>query len=93
MKFPKPQRIIDEEVLDWARGRPCEVCGSAPPSDPAHIQTRKSGGPDTKDNVWSLCREHHTMQGTIGIKSFSERFGLELTWVGGYPRRMGVEGD
>jgi hypothetical protein len=87
MGFPKEKRIVDETILDWARNRPCDVCRTSPPSDPAHIQTRKSSGPDIKENLWSLCRLHHVEQGAIGIKSFAEKYGLPLKWIGSYPRR------
>jgi hypothetical protein len=55
-------RIVDDNVLEMFRWRPCDACGLRAPSDPAHIKTVGSGGDDVPSNLMSLCREHHRMQ-------------------------------
>jgi hypothetical protein len=87
MRFPKNERIKDEKTLEAFRNRPCDVCRNPPPSDPAHIQTVKSGGPDTPDNLFSLCRKHHVEQHKIGIQSFCDKYKLGLSYESGWPRR------
>lgn len=70
---PKPQRKVDREALDTEKEKPCAVCGRGP-SDPAHIKTRGSGGPDADFNVMPLCRLHHIEQGKRGLVSMSEKY-------------------
>jgi hypothetical protein len=50
------RRIIDETE---ARRRPCEVCGSNYLVCGHHIKSRGSGGPDTAENIVSLCVPCH----------------------------------
>ena len=61
----KSKRIENQEVLDLFRNKPCAACGKIG-SDPCHIKSRGSGGPDAEWNLISLCREHHTEQHAIG---------------------------
>lgn len=73
MTFEKPKRIVDEELLAHFRKRPCDICHKFP-SDPAHLQTRGSGGNDVENNLVSLCREHHTQQGQVGFFKMFELY-------------------
>jgi len=91
VKFPKSKRFVSKENLQWARDRPCDVCGDPSPSDPAHIKTRKSGGHDHKSNLMSLCRSCHTIQGMMGIKSFIKEHHLPISYEDGIPRRTDLK--
>ncbi len=47
---------------DWIRSRPCDVCGTPPPSDPHHVRSRGAGHGDWIDgrgNLLPLCRPCH----------------------------------
>lgn len=59
--YPKPSRVRSRVVLEEVKREPCCICRR--PSDPAHIKTRGSGGPDAAWNVLNLCRAHHIEQG------------------------------
>lgn len=61
-----------QEKLNKFRGKPCVVCRK--PSDPAHIKTRGSGGPDEEDNLLSLCRMHHSEQHQVGWVRFARKY-------------------
>ncbi|MGV3043490.1 putative HNHc nuclease, partial [Staphylococcus rostri] len=54
--------------------------------DLAHLEAVGRGRDRTKINhygnkVLALCRDHHTEQHTIGIKSFNEKYHLQDSWV------------
>ena len=80
----------DNDVLDYFRKRPCEVCNKPPPSDPCHIRSKGAGGKDEPENLMSLCREHHTSQHQMGLKSFVRKYNLPVDIVSIYPRRLVV---
>ena len=63
-------KIVNEQVLNWFRNEPCEMCGKSPPSDPHHLWTRGQGGNrlDVPWNLVSLCRRCH--QNVQGVKAF-----------------------
>ncbi len=69
-------------MLYWQQHLYCKVCigmGVLRPTDPPHhIKTRGSGGKD-KDNLISLCWEHHRQVEQIGVKKFIQ----EYPWVRG----------
>jgi hypothetical protein len=69
VSLAKPTRIEDDKVLDNFRNKACVICRK--PSDPAHIKSRGSGGPDAPWNVICLCRKHHTEQHQIGWRKFA----------------------
>lgn len=58
-------------LLEYANER-CEVCGEKP-SDPAHIISRKAGGPAMDFNLLALCRNHHSAQHACGWHRFCEK--------------------
>lgn len=58
--IPKPVRVRDESVLDWARNRgECEVCGRVRPTEPHHLRSVGAGGGDEWSNICAVCRECH----------------------------------
>jgi len=72
--YQKKKRIKDEKLLEEFRNKPCEVCGHHGPSDPHHIISRGAGGDDTRDNLISLCRSHHTQIHAIGSSTFFNKY-------------------
>lgn len=70
---PKPKRKADLEVLAEVRAKPCCICGRWP-SDPSHVKSRGSGGPDTPWNVVPMCREHHREWHQIGPSKFLRKY-------------------
>lgn len=83
----------DIDWLEYYRRRPCQVCGEPPPSDPAHIQSKGSGGPDSEDNLMSLCRGHHVQNHAYGWKAFSKMYGLPISFENIYPRRSDIKNN
>jgi len=69
----KNTRIKDRKLLDWIKEMPCLACGKYP-SDPCHIKTVKSGGPDLAINLLSLCRRHHSEQHQYGFFKFANKY-------------------
>jgi hypothetical protein len=65
MMFPKIKRVVNRKLLDEVKTRPCFVCRYRP-TDPCHIISRGSGGPDEPYNVISLCRKHHQLHHSLG---------------------------
>jgi len=57
---------------------PCVVCGRAP-SEAAHVRSRGAGG--TWRDIVPLCRDHHRIQHAMGIRSFEERFDVDLAAI------------
>jgi len=49
------------------------------PLDRDHITTRGAGGKD-ENNVWILCRKHHTERHKVGIFYFIKKYNLK-TWL------------
>lgn len=83
----KNVREVNEDALQAARDKPCIICGRPAPSDPSHIKTRGSGGPDTEWNVVPMCRVHHTEWGKRGCLTFIRKhpaFGSKLYALGWY---------
>lgn len=71
--FPKQMLCIKKKL--------CVICGK-PGADIAHVQTVGMGRNRTKINhtgmyIMSLCREHHTLQHTIGLTTFMETFHIK----------------
>lgn len=66
-------RLVDKKLLAQIRTQPCCIC-NARPVDACHIRTRGSGGPDTSWNVMPMCRRHHTEQGHLGWRIFTDRY-------------------
>ena len=68
----RPKRLKNEKLLAETRKMPCVVCGKRP-SDPDHITSRGAGGDDASNNLWPLCREHHTERGW-GFEKFLKKY-------------------
>ena len=90
-------RIVDEELLDEFRSRPCEWCGSGHRSDPHHIFTRGMDGGsrlDIRINLISLCRHCHIQvhYGNLDrihlLKEVSIREGKPLEFIVGEIQRI-----
>jgi len=75
MRDPKPVRQTDEDYVDWIRGKDCLICGS-PGSDPAHLDTRGSGGSDL--TCVPLCRTHHREQEDNPLRDFEQEYKINL---------------
>lgn len=60
-----------------ARTMQCAACGRHPPSQAAHVRSRGAGGKD-RGNVVGLCATCHSIQHTIGIRAFQERYHVNL---------------
>lgn len=62
---------------EWVRTFPCVVCGRAP-VDAAHVRSRGAGG--TSEDLIPLCRECHSAQHQMGIRTFERRHVVDLAW-------------
>jgi len=71
--FPKKKRVINKKVLDRVRKLPCVVCGSKA-DDVDHIKTVGSGGNDSEDNLWPMCRSHHQQKHLLGLKRLCDKY-------------------
>ena len=65
--------------------RKCVICGK-PNSDIAHLEAVGSGRDrrthdHTNHHVLALCRNHHSTQHQMGIKTFNQTYHLENSWV------------
>lgn len=76
MDLKKPKRKTDEEFIQWIKRFSCLVCNYWP-TDAAHVISRGANGDDV-GNVVSLCRACHTTQHAIGIKTFCQRYNVDL---------------
>ena len=56
-------RVVNERLLRECRGRPCELCGAKPPSEPHHVIRKGIGASSRLDHAFNLlavCIYHHT---------------------------------
>lgn len=70
----KPKRLEDKRLIEMVRQMPCCICGAPPPSDPSHIRSRGSGGPDTAYNVLPKCHRHHVEWHQYGPSKFFKEY-------------------
>ncbi|MEJ7420433.1 putative HNHc nuclease [Staphylococcus haemolyticus] len=76
----------DKNYLYWATiTRHCVICGKSG-ADLAHHYAIGRGANRKKMQhydyeVLALCREHHSEQHNIGVKSFDEKYHLEYSWI------------
>ena len=76
----------DKSFLYWSTvNRNCVICGK-PHSDLAHhYAIGRGANRKTMDHygyeVLALCREHHSTQHQMGVKSFDEYYHLENSWI------------
>lgn len=78
---PKPQRKVNQALLDQVRALPCAACGAAAPSDPSHLISRGAGGPDQAWNVAPHCRRCHTEWHQGGPIKFLRKHPRFKTWL------------
>ena len=68
----KPQRIKDRKAIEYVLhkrdgccmiglGRPGKYGACMGVLDPHHIVNKGAGGDDTKENLVTLCRQHHDL--------------------------------
>jgi len=82
---PRFKKGRDEAFLTWIRLLSCTVgagdyCGSWPGYrliEAAHVRSRGAGGADV-GNVVPLCTIHHAELHRTGIRSFEEKYGVDL---------------
>lgn len=82
--FPKPRRIIDEDLLDDVRSLPCIACEPGEQrsqTDPDHLTTRGAGGGDTDVNCWPLCRDHHRERHAKGLRHMFTKYPSCRYWL------------
>ena len=77
--YGKNKRIVDRDLLDSYRGKPCVVCGRE--GEAHHVKTRRSYGHDLPYNLMPLDREHHTEVHAIGLTTFAEKYLKVKTWL------------
>lgn len=79
-------RAHNEKHLQFIRGLPCLVCKNNLTIDAAHIRysdlgrgKRAVGVGEKPDDKWTvpLCRNDHTMQHSIGERSYWEGLGID----------------
>lgn len=78
---PKPQRKVNQALLDRVREQPCAACGAPGPSDPSHLISRGAGGPDAEWNVAPHCRRCHTEWHQLGPMRFVQRYKRFRNWL------------
>ena len=76
----KRTRVHEKETIRNVKKDNCLICKRTP-VDPDHITTRGAGGGDAANNVWPLCRFHHTERHTIGICTFIDKYELAYEWL------------
>lgn len=64
------------ERVNQINTQPCIICGKIP-SENMHVISRSAGG--TWEDIIPACHQHHAEQHLIGIKSFQEKYQLNLT--------------
>lgn len=76
----------DKAMLYWATvNRNCVICGKQSSDLAHHYAIGRGANRKTMDHygyeVLALCREHHTTQHQMGVKSFDEYYHLENSWI------------
>lgn len=80
----KKKRLKDQDFLDHIKTLPCLACrpgSQIHQTDPDHITTKGAGGDDVPENVWPLCREHHTERHKIGLLTMVRKYGSLRYWL------------
>ena len=70
---PKAQVRRRSQHLAFIRQLPCVVCGTAPPSEAAHVRSGADGGAGMKPAgryCISLCSDCHALQHQFGEQTF-----------------------
>lgn len=69
-------RIEDRCLLDTYHDMSCMVCNRRGDVVAHHLVSRKSYGPDVKENLIPLCVEHHNEIHFIGRTTFAYKYPL-----------------
>lgn len=77
MKFPKPKRKKDRDLLDTYHDHVCAVCGRWDGVVGHHIKSKGSGGDDVAENLLALCQKHHNEIHFIGTIKFNKKYNLQ----------------
>lgn len=80
MTFWKSFRAENKDLKNLTKDTRCVVC-SRTGSDPHHVKSKGSGGPDEEWNLMPLCRIHHTEIHKIGSATFSLKYNNVLLWL------------
>ena len=76
--FFKRRTFKSKENLLLIKSMMCMACHAMPPSDPAHLKSRKAGGGDQMWNLIPLCRKCHSEQHTIGLRRFVDKYKIPV---------------
>jgi hypothetical protein len=92
----KPQRIVNEDLLEAVRNLICMACASTDPagareamyenkvrSHPHHVISKGAGGHDVAENVMPLCHAHHREIHQIGEGRMGEKYKVVADWLEG----------
>jgi hypothetical protein len=74
LELQKKGRIEDRAMLDRVHLERCTVNGCPFMAEPAHYKSRGAFGDDTPENVYDLCRIHHTEQHKMGWRRFKLKY-------------------
>ena len=88
-RFPKRR---NPEYRAFIRTFPCVVEGCEGQVECCHVRTRGAGGED-EGGTFPCCRKHHSLQHSMGVRSFQERFGLDLWAIAGAYAEGWVQGE
>jgi len=77
----KMNRIINTELCESLRGKPCLICGRKASTVGHHWKTVGSGGDDVEHNLMALCDYHHSECHTIGAVTFSGKYQQCTNWL------------
>ena len=79
-KLAKPARVKNKKLMtSYHTEQTCLLCWN--PATPAHIKGRGAMGDDVPENMAPLCGLHHSMQGSLGMTTFSKRFPKFREWL------------
>jgi hypothetical protein len=76
---PRFKRGRDPKFLAWIREQPCPFgpAEQTTPTEAAHVKSRGAGGADM-GNTLPMCRIHHRLQHTVGVRSFEVLLNVDL---------------
>lgn len=87
MRVETSKLLSDEKaMLYWATvNRNCVLCGKQNADLAHHYAIGRGANRKTMEHygyeVLALCREHHSTQHQMGVKSFDEYYHLENSWI------------
>jgi len=90
MRFEKPIRIKNDNLLMQIAAMPCVECGRM--AEPHHITSRGAGGGDIIENLIPLCRFHHSEWHQIGSCRMVDKYEKIFNYLIKY-NRYDILGD